>query len=514
MNVIIQTLGCRLNQIESESIAKFFADVNFSVNMDAISASSAVNEEVAVCVVNSCAVTQKSEQKARRMIRLLLEKFPNACVIVTGCYAELSKDALLQMDERIAVLPGQRKSRIESVARALAKTLANGEASDSADASAGSEAFASAEAAASGDVSASAGFNAARFAKKIQREIFDAPQETPRLAEQTFKLATETFAAHSRASLKIQDGCNGACSYCTIKNARGKSVSLDAASVIERAVALEKSGHNEIVLTGVNVAQYKSEYNGNQIDFVSLLELLLKNTNSVAFRLSSVWPTVVSDRFCSVISDARVRPHFHLSVQSGSDKILSAMRRSYTSRDVANAVAKIRAVKGEPFFACDIIAGFPGENEDDFSDTMQLMKECNFAWIHAFPFSARPGTEAFDMKPKIAERVAGERVAALFELAKKNKTAYINSFSGKIVDAIAESARHGNLVLQKKSPLAETALAEASRAVTENFLHCEFVCDTNAPKSGEKIRLQIMAADDERVAKGAEYDVKAKLICS
>lgn len=490
MNVIIQTLGCRLNQIESESIAKFFADANFSVNMDVVSASSAVNEEVSVCVVNSCAVTQKSEQKARRMIRLLLEKFPNACVIVTGCYAELSKDALLQMDGRIAVLPGQRKSRMESVARALAKTSA------------------------SKIVSASAGFNAARFAKKIQREIFDAPQETPRLAEQTFKLATESFAVHSRASLKIQDGCNGACSYCTIKNARGKSVSLDAASVIERAAALEKSGHSEIVLTGVNVAQYKSEYYGKQIDFVSLLELLLKNTNSVAFRLSSIWPTVVSDRFCSVISDARVRPHFHLSVQSGSDKILSAMRRSYTSRDVANAVAKIRAVKGEPFFACDIIAGFPGESEDDFADTMQLMKECNFAWIHAFPFSARPGTEAFDMKPKIAERVAGERVAALFELAKKNKTAYINSFSGKIVEAIAESARHGNIVLQKKSPLAETALAEASRAVTENFLHCEFVCDTNALKSGEKIRLQIMAADDERVAKGAEYDVKAKLICS
>lgn len=507
MNAIIQTLGCRLNQIESESIAKFFSDANFCVSMDAVTAASAVRGDVEICVVNSCAVTQKSEQKARRVIRLLLEKFPNACVVVTGCYAELSKDALLQMDRRIAVLPGQRKSRMESVAQSLASDVAGAGALAGASALAGSSALAGAGASAgagalaSSCASANARFDASLFAKKIQREIFDAPQEILRLAEKTFKLATENFAAHSRASLKIQDGCNGSCSYCAIKNARGKSVSLDADDVIERVIALEKSGHSEIVLTGVNVAQYKSEHNGTQTDFVSLLELLLKNTSSVSFRLSSIWPTVVSDRFCGIISDARVRPHFHLSVQSGSDKILSAMRRSYTSRDVAIAVEKLRAAKGEPFIACDIIAGFPGESETDFADTMSLMENCNFAWIHAFPFSARPETEAFGMKPKIAERVAGERVARLIELAKKNKTAYINSFSGKTVEAIAESVRRGNLISKKQT----------ARAVTENFLHCEFECVRQAPASGEKIKLQIAGADERRILQGAEYDVVAKL---
>lgn len=470
MKVIVQTLGCRLNQIESESIGKFFADKKIPVSFSAVAASSAVCADVAVCVLNTCAVTQKSEQKARRAIRLLLEKFPNACVVVTGCYAQLSRDVLLQIDNRVAVLPGQKKSRIGKVAELIENC----------------------------DYEK---YEASIFAKKIQHEIFDLPQETRFLAEQTFKLVTDSFVAHSRASLKIQDGCNGICSYCAIKNARGKSVSLDATDVISRVQALEKSGHREIVLTGVNVAQYKSEYDSCKVDFTALLSLILKNTHDVSFRLSSIWPTVVDDRFCEVISDKRVMPHFHLSVQSGSDRILLAMRRQYSRSDVVTAIEKLRRAKNMPFVACDIIAGFPGETESDFSDTLFLVKDCGFAWIHAFPFSARPDTEAFAMKPKVAERIAGERAARLIELAKKNKTSYINSFNGKIIDAVAESARNHSAVSKKQTV----------RAVTENFLHCEFECTENMPVPGEKIKLQIVGAHEERILKNSEYDVKAKL---
>lgn len=494
LNVIIQTLGCRLNQIESESIAKFFSDNKFDVSLIPITASSKINSDVAVCVVNTCSVTQKSEQKARRLIRLLLEKFPFACVIITGCYAELSKNSLLEMSERVAVLPGKKKSRMKKAADFLRCEFSEKEFS-----------------------SVQENFSAKEFANKIQTQIFDAPQENPNLAEATFSLATENFLAHSRASIKIQDGCNGNCSYCAIKNARGKSVSLDAADVIERVVSLEKSGQAEVVFTGVNVAQYTSTYGGKKIDFSDLILILLEKTQKICFRISSIWPTFVTDKFCDAVSNDRVMPHFHLSVQSGSDKILSAMHRNYTAADVLNAVNKIRAVKKEPFLACDIIAGFPGETEDDFSDTVALMHDCNFSWIHAFPFSARPNTDAFEMKPKVPQSVSGKRVEKLIGIAKENKAAYINSFSGKIVNAVAESVRGQKNVLFPKNNFADSASTSFANqriihAVTENFLHCEIICKNKIPSPGEKIEVKIISPLIENIAKGSDVDVMAEFV--
>lgn len=494
MNVIIQTLGCRLNQIESESIAKFFSDNKFDVSLIPITASSKINSDVVVCVVNTCSVTQKSEQKARRLIRLLLEKFPSACVMITGCYAELSKNSLLEMSERVAVLPGKKKSRMKAAADFLQAEFFEKKIGIPQEK-----------------------FFAKEFAHKIQSQIFDAPQENPNLAEATFSLATENFLAHSRASIKIQDGCNCNCSYCAIKNARGKSVSLDATDVIERVVSLEKSGQAEVVFTGVNVAQYTSTYGGKKIDFADLILILLEKTQKICFRVSSIWPTFVTDKFCHAISNDRVMPHFHLSVQSGSDRILSAMHRSYTARDVLDAVNKIRAVKKEPFLACDIIAGFPGETEEDFSDTVALMRDCNFSSIHAFPFSARPNTDAFEMKPKVPQNISSGRVEKLIEIAKENKLAYINSFSGKTVNAVAESFHGQKNVLFMKNNFADSASTSFANqkiihAVTENFLHCKIICKDKIPSHGEKITVKIISPISDCIANGTEYDVSAEFI--
>ncbi len=468
--ILFETLGCRLNQIESESAARFFCDAGFSVTMDVPSASDPVREGVILCVVNTCTVTQKAEQKARREIRLLLEKCPHSAVVVTGCYAQLAAAELAALGERIAVLPGQCKDRLADVPALL-------KCADP--------------------------FSPQDFAASLRATLFARPAAKQGTAELSFRLATDTFLVHSRSSVKIQDGCNNSCSYCAIHVARGHSVSLPVREVIDRVRMLRASGQHEVVFTTVNIAQYRGEYDGAYLDFTDMLALLLKETSGISFRISSIYPELVDDRFCEVVSDSRVRPHFHISVQSGSDKILAAMNRTYRAADVVRSVEMLRRAKENPFFACDIIAGFPGETEGDFLRTMELCRACNFAYIHAFPFSARPGTAAAAMKQKVPQAVARRRVNQLSEFAVQNKITYINSYRGKIVRAVAETAKHPPV------PAADTAVVNA---VTENFLHCTVKCRRNVPSPGEEICVRIVRPLEESIRSGAELDAEAEIV--
>jgi len=425
---------------------------------------------VMLCVVNTCTVTQKAEQKARREIRLLLQKCPNAAVIVTGCYAQLAAGAIRSLSDRIAVLPGQCKNRLADVPALLKKAEP---------------------------------FNAISFAQALEENLFAKPADKAGTAELSFRLATDTFLAHSRSSIKIQDGCNNSCSYCAIHMARGHSVSLPAADVLERVRALQKAGQREVVFTTVNIAQYRGAYNGTILNFTELLAILLRETEGISFRISSLYPEVIDERFCEVISDSRVRPHFHLSVQSGSDRILSAMNRSYRSADVVRAVGMLRQAKSDPFLACDLIAGFPGESDDDFEQTLALCRTCGFAYVHAFPFSARPGTPAFEMKPKIPQAEAGRRIKKLSDFAAQSKIAYITSYTGRCVSAIAESSRK-----PVPAPLNVTVV----HAVTENFLHCRVKCRDGVPFVGEELRVRIVRPLAESIQAGAELDAEAERV--
>ena len=276
--------------------------------------------------------------------------------------------------------------------------------------------------------------SAAENAKKIRTLIDDGVKFT----KTKFALSTDVFFNHSRSSIKIQDGCGNSCSFCRIHIARGKPVSLAASEVLDRAKKLEDAGQKEVVLTGVNLCQYRSEFSGKTGDFADLLEYLNQNTSNINFRISSLYPQRIDQRFLDVLKDARVRPHFHLSVQSGSDKILDAMNRPYTHDSVLKAVENLRSVFENPFIACDIIAGFPGETDEDFEKTMELCSECNFSWIHAFPFSARPGTPAYSMKNQVPQNIARKRMERLTELADIQKSSYVQSFVGKTVKAIME----------------------------------------------------------------------------
>lgn len=418
-----ETLGCKLNQIETESLANAFSEAGFAVHLKAETAPNPViadgttlSESVqgdlvylpvgipSLCIVNTCTVTGKAEQKARRLIRLLLRKYPAAPVLVTGCYAEVEGAAIAAIDPRVSVFPGTRKGELADLPSYLSHRLTLHPEEPLA--------------------SALAGFCSQKAPDNLN-------------GTDTFRLVTDNFVFHSRASIKIQDGCNNRCSYCRIRLARGKAVSLLPAEIIDRIAKIETAGWNEVILAGVNLSQYRSD----EGDFADLLSLILAKTNRIAIRISSLYPERIDEAILPMLADARIRPHFHLSVQSGSDRILASMRRPYTADAVYRAAERLRSVKENPFLACDIITGFPGESEADFDQTLKLCTDIGFAWIHAFPFSARPGTEAWNMKPRIPERIAGERVKILTDLAEANHRAYADGWVGRTVPAIVE---HGH----------------------------------------------------------------------
>ena len=462
--VRIETLGCRLNQIESESAAQLFIESGFKVLFS-------INEEddnTRLVIINTCAVTQKAEQKARRIFRLVLKNYKNAVVLITGCYAQLSKNQIEKMDERIAVLGGQIKSRIASLPDLLKNNM----------------------------------YAPADFAALIKKELCNIPAIKPGFPEDSFKFAASNLQAHSRASLKIQDGCNNNCAFCTIHIARGHSVSLDVKSALERVLALENQGYDEIVLTTINIAQYKGLFIDEKgveqyFDFSALLKYLLDTTKKINFRISSLYPEIVNDDFCKVIKDSRVRPHFHISVQSGSNKILQLMNRKYNRDDVIKACADLRQAKPDCFLACDIITGFPGEGDEDFEETMDLCRQCDFSWVHTFPFSPRPGTPAFNMKPKIPQSVSQKRAHELNNWAVQQKTTYIKSFIGKPLPAIIEK--------QQSSSAEKTFIYNC---MTQNFIHCQVSSSTPLQESKEYI-ITITDVLLENIHKGGEIEATA-----
>src|SRR5574344_257001 len=466
-----ETLGCRLNQDETEGAARSFAEAGFSVDLEPLTAEDTYDHNVILGVVNTCTVTGKAEQKARRIIRLVLDKYPNAPVIVTGCYAEVDAPEIKQIcPERIAVLPGTKKYLLASIARHYASLAAGG----------------------------------------VSAALLSSPLITADSLEQTiahsmagglnaFSLYTPVFEKHSRASIKVEDGCNNACAFCRIHLARGKAVSLSVPDVLRRVQTLEEQGMNEVVFTGVNMSQYAGlSSNGTTATFADLLETLIQNTNHISFRISSYYPQCINARLCDVIRSPRVQPSFHLSIQSGSNKILKLMNRPYTAATVIRAIEMLRSAKDKPFIACDIIAGFPGESELDFVQTQNLCQAAHFAWIHAFPFSPRPGTPAEKMTPMIPERIKDERVAWLTNFAINGKVSYINSFKGNVLPAIVENSR--------SQRTASSAEQKVVHVVTSNFLHVECACSGEPPVPGSVAQVCITGALEDDIRNGREIE--------
>lgn len=457
-----ETLGCRLNQDETEGAAHSFFKCGFETDLENVTARTQQNDGVVLCIVNTCTVTTKAEQKARRIIRLLLEKFPRSLVVVTGCYAELDGPQIVEIEpSRICIVRGSQKSLLSGIP---------------------------------------ALYNGTSFDKAVVDEFISSKSG---LIINKFSLFTPVFKKHSRASIKIQDGCNNECSFCRIHLARGKSESLSPEEILERIKVMENEGVSEIVFTGVNLSQYAGKSSeGKTYSFCDLLSYILGNTKSVKFRVSSFYPQHITEKLSEVLASDRVQPFFHLSIQSGSDRILSLMKRPYKMDHVVRAVELLRKCKSNPFISCDIIAGFPGESDEDFEQTKLLCTRCHFSWVHAFPYSPRPGTAAYSMKPKIPERMKDERVQWLNEYACNEKISYIKSFSGMTINAVVEKSRAQRLSLVSEN---------VYHAVTDNFIHVEFVSDKSIPQ-GSIVTVRITGPLESNVFEGREIEAKAELV--
>ena len=389
MKVFIYTLGCRVNQCESEAIAESFAKAGHSVLTS--------HEEADLTIVNTCTVTSKAEQKARREIRLFSKTAP---VLVTGCYAQVNPKEIEDLADNVVVLPLLRKPELLGLASFI-------DANKNLDVLSQLKEFA-----------------------KERREGYGG----------LFDFAPSQFSYHSRSYLKIQDGCDNNCGFCRVHIARGPSYSLDSELVVQRALEIERQGYHEIVLTGVNLTMYDHRNRG----LGGLLEKLLAALGpDMRFRLSSLEPDHIDDLLLEQLKDPRMQPYFHIPIQSAADKVIKRINRTYDSNHLKYVISRLREIKDDPFLACDIITGLPGEGDEEFEITRSFLERHGFALMHVFPFSPRPDTALFRAKDRVPENIRDERALVLRNLSAKLNKAYTERQVGKEAEIILEGRRTG-----------------------------------------------------------------------
>ncbi|MBO5289040.1 MAG: tRNA (N(6)-L-threonylcarbamoyladenosine(37)-C(2))-methylthiotransferase MtaB [Spirochaetales bacterium] len=375
----IINFGCKLNIYEAESMALLLQESGFEKK------SLSSNEEPDIVIINTCTVTGKAEAKCRNSLHKVRRNYPNACIIMCGCM--IDKDNIEQLQDADILIENKHKSQILEIIELYQNGL-----------------------------------------------ITKKPYFFTSSLDGTFAFSTGKMLGHSRAFTKIQDGCNNFCTYCKIPFARGRSRSRLPEDIVNEVKLFEKNGYREIILTGINISDYHYE----SLDFAGLLKLLLNETKNIRFRLSSLEPQNLTQDFFDVIKDSRICPHFHMALQSGSTKILKAMNRKYTADDFLLMVDKIKSNKENPFLSSDLILGFPGETEEDFIETQETLKKADFSYIHVFAFSPRSGTKAFNMKPKIPERIRDERVNIITSMSKNLTVDYAKGFVGKTLNVLIE----------------------------------------------------------------------------
>lgn len=355
----ILTLGCKVNQYESEAMAEALVREGFLIRP--------VDEPCDVYIINTCTVTAESDRKSRQAVRRLIGKNPLAVTVVTGCSAETGAKLLADIPGVDAVVGNREK--LKAVHYAV-KFHRNG---------------------------------------KPTAPIVDVPP----LRDSAFEPMTITRFDRTRAYVKIQDGCESKCTYCTIPAARGKERSKPLCEVIAEVTKLTEGGCREVVLTGIETGAWGKDL-GREYTLSSLLRAVSEIPNVGRIRLGSLDPTVITEDFADAVASLPcVAPHFHLSMQSGCSATLARMKRKYNVAQAERAMERLRTRLPSVKFTTDIIAGFPGETEEEFAETLAFARRAKFLHIHAFPYSKRTGTPAATMKDQVDESVKRARVHAL-----------------------------------------------------------------------------------------------------
>ena len=390
----VLNLGCKVNRVESDTIAAACMDAG---------AVAVAHEQAAVAVVNTCTVTAEADTKTRKAVRRLAREC-NCPVIVTGCAAAINPEHLKQLGERVVVEPSKLKAAqlaVEVLRRAKVDfTVAEGAAECAAEDAAVEESLATAK----------GGAKAALDEAAPMREVL-LPSSTRAIELR----ATDGFK--TRMDIKIQDGCNNACTYCIVHTARGPVRCVQLESVVQQVASAAHAGVGEVVLSGVNLGCYNSD--GARLP--QLLEVLLQQTAIGRVRISSIEPQHVDEQLASVMAryQNRLCAHLHIPLQSGCDKTLQAMGRLYTTAEFAHRVQLVRSAVPQLALSTDVIVGFPQESDADFEQSLEFCRAMGFSKMHVFRYSRRPGTPAATMEGQVQPQIMAQRAEQMRQLSKQ-----------------------------------------------------------------------------------------------
>ena len=382
--VFFYTLGCKLNFAETSHISKLLVDNGFSVARK--------GEAADVCIVNTCSVTDTADRKCRQAIHKIVSDNPNAFIIVTGCYAQVNPSEIEQIDGVDLVLGAKEKFDILKVMHLLES-----------------------------------------------KEQFERIQVDDINSNNSF---TPIFSAGDRTRyfLKVQDGCDYYCTYCTIPFARGKSRSASVAHTMQTINKALEQGAKEIILTGVNIGDFGR---GSNERFIDLIKAIDKLTAEVRVRISSVEPNLLEDAIIDIVASSKIiAPHFHIPLQSGSNRVLSLMGRRYTREVFGQKVSLIKQLIPDAFIGVDVIVGMRGETADMFDETLAFLGDTPFSELHIFPYSEREGTKALSIKPIVSQSEKKRRSELLHNLSDSRIADFYHSQRGKTKTVLWETTKN------------------------------------------------------------------------
>ena len=389
--VAFYTLGCKVNQYDTEAVLEKFKAANYEV-VD-------FSDYADVYVVNTCTVTHLSDRKCRQMLRKTKKINENSILVAMGCYAQIAADKIKDQVSEIDIIIGtDKRNQIVEVVEAFEKDRAE--------------------------------------TINLVSDIMD--------VNEFEEMTISHLGERTRVYIKVQEGCNNYCSYCIIPYTRGKIRSRKEEQVVEEVTKLANLGFKEIILTGIHVLAY-----GKDLGNTNLIQLL-KRVHEVEgierIRMSSIEPVAITKEFIDALRELpKVCHHFHLSLQSGSDRVLKRMNRKYTTADYLRSVEDLRSLWPDVAITTDIIVGFPGETDEEFEETVAFVEKVKLAQIHIFPFSPREGTPAAKMKEQIAPEIKEKREKELATKEKELRLAYMKQFVGQEMEVLFEKAQDGKV---------------------------------------------------------------------
>lgn len=418
--IAIKTLGCKLNFSESATLERRLMEMGHSfVPFDS---------EADLYIINTCAVTEQAGRKCRYYVHGIRKWHPEARIVLMGCYSALRAEQLRQELGADMVLGSNTKFLLPEKLPLLMQG---------------------------------------------KPYVFDMMEERQDRFYPAYSLREE----RTRSFLKVQDGCNYFCSYCTVPLARGRFRSCDMPLVLEAVRDILAHDIREIVLTGVNIGAYKG---GGGEDFADLLEAISNVEGLQRLRISSLEPDLLSERIIRMVAERpNIMPHFHLPLQSGCDRVLERMKRRYRRDLYAEKVLRVRTLLPNAFVAADVIAGFPGETDEDFAETIGFIQSLPVAYLHVFPYSRRPGTPAFSMPCQVPPQVKLERVRALMSLSNKKRREFHHSCEGSVARVLVESRLAGGI----------------GCGFSENYIKVKIPCTENEINTIQTVRLSPDDAD-------------------